>query len=994
MCDTTDYTVDQEGNEVSGIGDNDVVIKDANGTVQNYTKDGNNYTVTLHVDEGKQLTTTLVATMTDKRATPACRPPSPLKLIKAPLKLKSPAKRITMNRPPSFRAAARTRAIVFAKNRIRFDVKAEMDDNSLYVDSIRYKFVPVGAVADDVLWETTDFTDHQNPHSINMTLENTFDGTLHINATSVNGKSVDVSYKVMLEEHQPSIISIAYTGYKGQGEGGSADSQPETAYKNGEIYHKVNLDISYQDPEAEKSGIAKAQVYRADNNDLLAEKVISNTPGGQGELKSNVTLTCDQTGSYPVKVVLTDKAGNEYTKTGDTLNIEAAAPKVDAQWAAPVDGDIYGFDKWCDQNATVTLSTTNPADIVNKVDYYYRRAKRDTMINNEPWVKINTQPLSPTETLDYTITDDGKWHYQFKATTQANICGNAVDKNIYIDRSPLDTVTLAPQDVSTTDNTDVQIEPNGSGWYTDAGRALQVQMSLANNGESKITGKYKLTYKPTETAANEELVKEDTFSTDVGQPETTITVPCKTNDAQGAQTEAKDGIYTFTVGSETESGRGSVDKVYTYKVDRTAPKLGNSWFEIDSNNREPLKGWQDKFYLFYKNQPGHLEIDAKDDTSGVDKIEYQICNDITLSQPPAGGVWQEYDANNKPVFTPQFSGNVFIRVTDKAGHVLDQASGDVNTHSSNFYLDDQKPQAEVTADKDLTKWQTDVTFSVKIKDAESGINLVNLVADNNVSITATDLDSNKTEEYWKNLGIENLKTVKEPSGIYSEISFTYHSTSASANRKDPKILTLDVTDNSGNTADQIKKEYKIDAKAPIVTAEYTDGRQNGKWYNQTPGFEIKNTIQATNNTDNGTNHTLSSVRYYYKTWKSGETAPADWTPINDTPTDKAVTYTYPDEANASVKFRAVSETGAASETNAISVQVDRTNPENPTVAVKTRTKGMPPTAKTAGTVAHGRPSTSQTPPPPTSRPVRAFFTSFTPAPTAARPRQPPRGSPF
>ena len=946
VCDTTSYTVDQEGNEVSGVGDNGVVIKDANGTKQNYTKDGNNYTVTLHVDEGKQLTTTLVATMTDKKGNASVQTTEPIKINKSAIKIEVTGQKDNDEQATILSGGSADAGYsFFAKNRIRFDVKAEMDDNSLYVDSIRYKFVPVGAVADDVLWETTDFTDHQNPHSINMTLENTFDGTLHINATSVNGKSVDVSYKVMLEEHQPSIISIAYTGYKGQGEGGSADSQPETAYKNGEIYHKVNLDISYQDPEAEKSGIARAQVYRADNNDLLAEKVISNTPGGQGELKSNVTLTCSQTGSYPVKVVLTDKAGNEYTKTGDTLNIEAAAPAVDIQWAAPVKDKIYDFGKWCDQNATVTLSTTNPADIVNKVDYYYRRAKRDTMINNEPWVKINTQPLSPTETLDYTITDDGKWHYQFKATTQANICGNAVDKNIYIDRSPLDTVTLTPQDVSTTDPADVQTEPNGSGWYTDADRALEVKMSLANNGESKITGKYKLTYKPTETAANEELVKEDTFSTDVGQTEQTITVDCKTKDTQGQQTEAKDGSYTFTVGSETDSGRGSVDKVYTYKVDRTLPSLDNSWFVDNSNNRQRLDGWKSQFYLFYKNQPGHLEINATDDTAGLDKIEYQICNDIAQDQPPAGGVWQEYNANNKPAFSPQFSGNVFIRVTDKAGHVVDPASGNANTHSSSFYLDNQKPQAEVTADKDLTKWQTDVTFSVKIKDAESGISLVKLVADNDVSITANDLENNKTDEYWKNLGIENLKTVKEPSGIYSEISFTYHSTSASANRKDPKILTLDVTDNSGNKADQIKKEYKIDAVAPSVNAEYTDIRKDGKWYNQTPSFKIENTKQAAKDTDKGADCTLSGVRYYYKTWKSGETAPADWTPINDTPTDKAVTYTYPDEAKANVQFRAVSETGAASETNAISVLVDRTNPENPTVAVKNKDNGDAPDGK-------------------------------------------------
>ncbi|MBS6339338.1 MAG: Ig-like domain repeat protein [Eubacterium limosum] len=946
VCDKTPYTVDQEGNEVSGIGDKGVVIKDANGTVQNYTKDGNNYTVTLKVDEGKQLTTTLVVTMTDKKGNTSMQTTEPIKINKSAIKIEVTGQKDNDEQATILSGGSADAGYsFFAKNRIRFDVKAEMDDNSLYVDSIRYKFVPVGAVADTVKWETTDFTDHQNPHSINMTLENTFDGTLHINATSVNGKSVDVSYKVMLEKHQPSIISIAYIGYKGQGEGGSADSQPATAYKNNEIYHKADLNISYEDPEAEKSGIAKAQVYRADNNELLAEKVISDTPGGQGPVQDTVTLTCGQTGNYPVKVLLTDKAGNEIAQTSDTLNIEAAAPAVDVTWTAPVDGNKFGFDSWCDQNATVTLSTTNSTDIANKVDYYYRRAKRDTVIDSEPWVKINAQPLSPTETLDYTVTDDGKWRYQFKATTQANICGNAMDKNIYIDRSPLDTVTLAPQDVSTTDNTDVQTEPNGSGWYTDADRALQVQMSLANSGESKITGHYTLTYQPTEIAKPEEikLVKEDKFSTEVGKAATSITVPCKTGD-----NKAEDGVYTFTVYTDTESGRGSVKKVYTYKVDRTLPILNPSWFVDKENSRQKLAGWTDQptsttgtHYLFYKNQPGRLEIDAEDNTAGLDKIEYQICNDITQQDTPADGVWQVYDADNMPVFSPRFSGNVFIRVTDKAGHVLDPASGKDYTHSSSFYLDDQKPQAEVTADKDLTKWQTGVSFDVRVKDAESGIKLIALKADNEANVLATEI-ADMTEDKWKTLGIENFKATQEPSGIYSEISFTYHSDTPSVDKGTPKTLTLDVTDNSGNTAAQIEREYKIDTVAPVVSAAYTDSRENGKWYNQAPGFKIENTKQAVNAADEGKTHTLSGVRYYYKTWKSGDVEPTDWTTINDTPTDKSVVYTYPDEAKASVRFRVVSETGKEALSSVMTVQVDGTNPADPAVAVKNKAGNQTP----------------------------------------------------
>ena len=57
VCDTTPLYRRPGRQRGERVGE--VVIKDATGTEQSYTKDGNNYTVTLHVDEGKQLTTTL-----------------------------------------------------------------------------------------------------------------------------------------------------------------------------------------------------------------------------------------------------------------------------------------------------------------------------------------------------------------------------------------------------------------------------------------------------------------------------------------------------------------------------------------------------------------------------------------------------------------------------------------------------------------------------------------------------------------------------------------------------------------------------------------------------------------------------------------------------------------------------------------------------------------------------------------------------------------------
>lgn len=938
-CDTTPYTVDQEGNEISGV--QEVVIKDATGVVQPYTQDeAGNYIVKLHVDEGKQLTTTLTASMTDNKGNAASAATELIKINKSAISIEVTAQKDNDEQPTILTGGSSDGYSVFAKRRIRFDVKAAMADNSLYVNRIEYKFVPIGADEASVDWTTTDFEDQQNPHSINMTRENTFDGTLYIHAASANGKDVTVAYKVMLEAHEPATQSVEYIGYKGQTDSGSTESEPVDTYIQDDIYHKVDLKINYEDPLDEKSGIAKAQIFRADNNELLAEKTLSGEPGGQGPVQDSVTLTCAQTGSYAVKIVLTDKAGNTYTSTTDTFNIEAATPAIDVQWTAPASDEekTYGFGKWCDQNVTIALSTANNTDdteandIANGVNYYYRRVDANTEndINDEAWIKINQDALNPTETLNYTVTDDGKWQYEFKAATEAGICKSAGEKDIYIDRSPLDLVEVTPQDVSSTDPADIVTEPAASGWYTDEGRSFKINLVLFNKGVSKITGKYTVTHQPTEDADESQVeeVENGEITAEVNR-RSTKEISC-----------AEDGIYKVTVHSETESGRGSVEKVYTYKIDRTKPTLDLSQFIISDTEKNQLRGWTSGSYLWHANKQGELEINAKDTASGIEKIEYQICNDITQAAPAPDGVWQVYDKDNKPVFTPEFKGNVFIRVTDKAGLVMDpsvEGEGCEYSHSSSFYLDDQKPTVEVTADKDLSQWQTEVTFSVKVKDTGSGINLITLNADNKVSITPADIETQTDNKYWTDKGIENLQFVKDDvSGAYSEVSFTYRSNTPSENRDTKKKLTLEAKDNSGNDAGTIEKEYKIDNVAPEIEAKCTDNRRTGQWYNQSPGFTIKNKKQAVEAGHSGSDHTLSGVRYYYKAWKSGENAPTEWTAINDTPTDKSVSYDYPDEANASVKFRAVSESGQEDVSSEMSVQVDRTNPETPKVVVKNK----------------------------------------------------------
>ena len=110
-----------------------------------------------------------------------------------------------------------------------------------------------------------------------------------------------------------------------------------------------------------------------------------------------------------------------------------------------------------------------------------------------------------------------------------------------IDTSPLDSVTVAPEDMKAGDAADIQTTPNSRGWFTDADRSLNIKLTLANSGLSDVIGHYKVTRKDNEAAAAAD-VEESTFTTTVGQAPQTKNIAC-----------AQDGIYEVTVHSTTAS---------------------------------------------------------------------------------------------------------------------------------------------------------------------------------------------------------------------------------------------------------------------------------------------------------------------------------------------------------------------------------------------------------------------------------------------------------
>lgn len=898
QCGNTTYAVDDSSTAVSGL--DTIEVTGADGVAHTARAEGNNrYSYTVHVEEDQSFIGNLSVKARDKSGNEAKTNTKEIMISKCVVLLNTTVNLDGASTGIDIFTNEENYAF-FAKNTADFKIIADTAAGAS-IKSLSWQFVPDGSEPDPAGWEVTSYTDQQTTHTLNVNKNGQFNGRLYVRGINSVNKEKTESCHFMLDPNAPEIMPLDSQTQAARYD--EAGSEMAAVYEKGQVYSAVQLKMQLNDRKNAvlESGIQSVKAITSDDNTELSvsyDTPLENNDRLPGPAANIATVQANKTGNYKVRIIVTDKAGNETTYTTEELHIDREAPILDVSWKKPADKT---FGDWSAQNAELGLKNTN-GQLNSKLTYYgqTRPAAADDS-QWTAWQPLNEALLDKDAPLTTITQTQGDYVHRYKVVNEAGRTAVSEIKSVMVDTQTPDAVQVALK------NPDA---PNSRGWIND--KTQTVQFRLASTDVSPITATLDIYYKAADSAA------------DSGAPLKSETLSCNQKGEVDEKSLAldKDGVYTVKARTRDAAGNQCDEDVYTYKVSSENPVITEIRHLEQSLIDPDTWGAQD---FIAQNTEGPLGIKATEAVSGIEKIEYQYL-DTSAGLDSATAVWQTYDAARPEKLKNGFINGIAVRVTSKAGLVTEK-------RTRNLIVDTDVPEISITPRQDITKWQQKVELEVKIEDVLAGITTdidrIAIEGTNGDNFTISDFD-----RVYK--GIENLQAKKdEKTGLYTHpITFTYTDDVQSQKANGGKTtLKLTAKDSAGNTYTKTIT-YKIDKEKPIVGAAQPSTILTNKWYSIPAAFDLSNT---------GTN--LSGIRYQYKTVAAGETeADQPWKDINTAYTadpQGGMNFKYPDDVNASFYFRAITESGVISDnTSPIPVKVDRVVPETPEIQVADNPDGL------------------------------------------------------
>lgn len=897
QCGNTTYAVDDSSTAVSGL--DTIEVTGADGIAHTATAEGNNrYSYTIHVEEDQSFIGNLSVKARDKSGNEAKTNTKEIMISKCVVLLNT-----TVNLDGASTGidifTKEENYTFFAKNTADFKIIADTAAGAS-IKSLSWQFVPDGSEPDPAGWAVTNYTDQQTTHTLNVNKSGQFNGRLYVRGINSANKEKTESYHFMLDPNAPEITPLDSQTQAARYD--EAGSEVAAVYEKGQVYSAVQLKMQLNDRKNAvlESGIQSVKAITSDDNTELSvsyDTPLENNDRLPGPAANTATVQASKTGNYKVRIIVTDKAGNETTYTTEELHIDREAPILDVSWKKPADKT---FGDWSAQNAELVLKNTN-GQLNSKLTYYSKT--RPAAADDSQWTAwqpLNEALLDKDAPLSTITQTQGDYVHRYKVVNEAGRTAVSEIKSVKVDTQTPDAVQVALE------NPDA---PNSRGWIND--KTQTVQFRLASTDVSPITATLDIYYKAADSAA------------DSGAPLKSETLSCNQKGEVDEKSLAldKDGVYTVKARTRDAAGNQCDEDVYTYKVSSENPVITEIRHLEQSLIDPDTWGAQD---FIAQNTEGPLGIKATEAVSGIEKIEYQYL-DTSTGLDSATAVWQTYDAAKPEKLKNGFINGIAVRVTSKAGLVTEK-------RTRNLIVDTDVPEISITPRQDITKWQQKVELDIKIEDVLAGIT----TDIDRIAIDGTNGDHFTISDFSRDYkGIENLQAEKDPkTGLYTHpITFTYTDDVQSQKANGGKsTLNITAKDSAGNTYTKTIT-YKIDKEKPIVGAAQPGTILTNKWYSIPAVFDLSNT---------GTN--LSGIRYQYKTVAEGESADAKpWQDINTAYTaapQDGMNFKYPGDVNASFYFRAVTESGVISDnTSPIPVKVDRVVPETPGIQVADKPDG-------------------------------------------------------
>lgn len=525
-----------------------------------------------------------------------------------------------------------------------------------------------------------------------------------------------------------------------------------------------------------------------------------------------------------------EDGGNVSEPAQVEVKIDTDKPTIKALTAEP--------NVWT--NGAVAVSGTvedEGGSLVNKVVYSASDSYKDSL----PQAVFD----AVTGTYNFTVTNDKEFngHYYVWVVDAA---GNVSDSSSVLVQ--IDTTKPTASIHITEEFLNSFLEFISMGLYSNTDLKVTISAEdnkspTANSGVEKI--EY---YKAEGEDAKELLDKEELTALD--QQNAITWIEYESFDV------SEDGL--FVVYAKVTDRAGNVDYFCSEQVLRdTVPPTASIWFNTDNAWDTLLTAIT---FGLYRADNVNVTIDAKDDSSGVDTVEYYIvegeaANSILTEKQLASleqTVWKTY-TSSFPI-TDDRMAVVYVRVCDKSGNeayfcsdglIVEDEPADIKLILSDPAVDN-KDRNDDPEEKIFGYYKDDVTVDITVEDSKpySGIKNIEYWVTADGTETQHQIlysfgydgsyDAGKT---WEILDI-NQSEPEQHTGIPTQelLRSTWEGrifVDAQANNSCNVVLTVKVTDNAGNVSTQVR-HMDIDVTAPLISVSYDNNdAQNGSYFDRT-----------------------------------------------------------------------------------------------------------------------------------------------------------------
>lgn len=466
---------------------------------------------------------------------------------------------------------------------------------------------------------------------------------------------------------------------------------------DGEIYGWSNKDVVIT--ATSKDTYLERLSYETDEPEEVRQHGSYGVDNNGSEMTKDITMR--NNGIYGLEVLVTDKAGNEFSQYAN-IQIDKKAPTVTDIDMRIIElgnenvGQVKGEDIYMTRNGISVMVTVNDDDDEEYVEtsgVKYIEYRTDSMPEDE-WIKI--YPYGDEFYFTYSEIYNGSLYV--RATDNAgNISAVKSSKGIIIEKNPpvVKIEKIGEQwrnepfnlNVSITDS-DSDIDAAKLYYVAPDGDLIEEDIYDFDNYQYEVTesGEYTIYVIAVDNAGNATtesiLVRLDTqgewdapsidsngyeFDTWTSSP---VNIKLYYNDDQNTPVS---GIEKYLLHSndntyEDNNGYFNFDKDGEYVINGSSVSISglkslttdDQIIRIDMG--KPIVNGLDISDGEYHNEPVKLVINASDEVSGIAGYEYRISG------------MTDWEQLNENVFTidNEYVGNIFVRVVDNTGNYSDE----------------------------------------------------------------------------------------------------------------------------------------------------------------------------------------------------------------------------------------------------------------------------------------------------------------------------------